>query len=461
MKRIIAFVMCLIMMFTLAACGSSTDAPASEQPTAEQPAEQPAAEQPAAETSGETPVSFEIWLSTTDLATDTYYTWLVKLADAYMQAHPNVTIKFTCLGSDASDYSAKWDVAASADNLPDVISCNSNRLDEWAEAGVIVNLYDDLGSDAEFINRFTDGVLEKVNGACGENALYGLPWRSESFGWLYNVELFDQCGLEIPETWDELLHCVEVFNENGIIPIAEGGTDVWAVWGYHPFFTRYGFTEEMAKQIQAGELKYADCEPITKSFARMQELAEAGAFNEDCYTTSHAQALAMFEEGKAAMYTIYSSIEPDLSNPDVANHTRDNAGPEFPDGALSGPSILRKFDWVLALGNVAKSDDAKYAAILDFLKFFASEEGTKIMTDAGYAPATKYDTAKMENVTMLGRDINESYVSDKWLSSDYAFSAWFDKKYTGEYTTVITGVLTQTITAEEAVEILQSAIDNG
>ena len=152
MKRIIAFVMCLIMMFTLAACGSSTDAPASEQPTAEQPtaeqpAEQPAAEQPAAETSGETPVSFEIWLSTTDLATDTYYTWLVKLADAYMQAHPNVTIKFTCLGSDAGDYSAKWDVAASADNLPDVISCNSNRLGEWAEAGVIVNLYDDLGSE--------------------------------------------------------------------------------------------------------------------------------------------------------------------------------------------------------------------------------------------------------------------------------------------------------------------------
>ena len=32
MKRIIAFVMCLIMMFSLVACGSANDVPVADQP---------------------------------------------------------------------------------------------------------------------------------------------------------------------------------------------------------------------------------------------------------------------------------------------------------------------------------------------------------------------------------------------------------------------------------------------
>lgn len=37
-----------------------------------------------------------------------------------------------------------------------------------------------------------------------------------------NQELFDQYGLEIPETMDDLYQVSEVFNENGITPLALG-----------------------------------------------------------------------------------------------------------------------------------------------------------------------------------------------------------------------------------------------
>ena len=50
MKKILALLLALCMVFALAACGGNTEAPKTEEPAAEEPAaEAPAAEEPAAE----------------------------------------------------------------------------------------------------------------------------------------------------------------------------------------------------------------------------------------------------------------------------------------------------------------------------------------------------------------------------------------------------------------------------
>jgi len=30
--------------------------------------------------------------------------------------------------------------------------------------------------------------------------MYGIPWKVETFGWLYNEQIFEEYGLEIPDT---------------------------------------------------------------------------------------------------------------------------------------------------------------------------------------------------------------------------------------------------------------------
>ena len=49
MKKLIALLCALLMVVSLAACGSKTEEPAAEEPAAEAPAEEPAAEEPAEE----------------------------------------------------------------------------------------------------------------------------------------------------------------------------------------------------------------------------------------------------------------------------------------------------------------------------------------------------------------------------------------------------------------------------
>lgn len=47
-------------------------------------------------------------------------------------------------------------------------------------------------------------VMEK------DGAIYGLPAEIFCNGIWYNKALFDQCGLEIPVTYEDLMNCVKV-----------------------------------------------------------------------------------------------------------------------------------------------------------------------------------------------------------------------------------------------------------
>ena len=84
MKRFLALMLALMMTLSLAACGGSTNnnAPA-ETPAAETPAETPAAETPAAE-----PVELIVFAAASMTET------LTELGNAYMEAHPEVTIVY-------------------------------------------------------------------------------------------------------------------------------------------------------------------------------------------------------------------------------------------------------------------------------------------------------------------------------------------------------------------------------
>ena len=60
-----------------------------------------------------------------------------------------------------------------------------------------------------------------------------------------NQELFDQYGLKIPETMDEMYEVSKVFVENGITPVSLGEKDKWP--GLFPFgilALRYGGVDE-------------------------------------------------------------------------------------------------------------------------------------------------------------------------------------------------------------------------
>lgn len=383
-----------------------------------------------------------------------------QLIEGFRAAYPDYDIEVVSYGENSDDYNAQWQMAAAADNLPDMLYASFGYVDDWANVGLLLNVAD--YKDDSFWSLFVPGAVNFSNQWNLVEGTYGLPTRAESQGWFYNTELFEQCGLEIPTTWEEFMNCVKVFRENGITPIAHGATDIWSIWGYHAMFCNYGLDYEMAQKLQNRELKFADCDAFINTFNRIAELAAAGAYDADVATASEAVALARFAAGEAAMKCSYDIVWKNFNGyletgeSDVANHCVFNFGPKFADGVEDFCGI-RMYGWTLMLSSkLAKNDDSREAAMA-FLDFFFSEEGTAI-NQTYMVPAVAFELKDAESMTMVEASTYESYLADIVPVPD-SNQAWFDQSIKPTYRNAVTGLICGTLTVDEALAMMQDWAD--
>jgi raffinose/stachyose/melibiose transport system substrate-binding protein len=110
-------------------------------------------------------------------------------------------------------------------DVPDVLTLNGNgTFGELASAGIFENFADD-----PLVENINEGYLDIVRnlGASEEGAVNGLPFAANASGVLYNVELFEQQGVEVPQTWDELIAAAQTFQAAGITPFYAMLQDAW------------------------------------------------------------------------------------------------------------------------------------------------------------------------------------------------------------------------------------------
>jgi len=378
----------------------------------------------------------------------------LSVVKAFGTANPDITINLIPIGSNSTDYNAKLQMAASTNSLPDMTNVSFGFLDEWSAAKVITELTF-LNKDADYMARFRAGAFDSANRYCAKGTYWGVPIQAEAQGWAYNTAYFKKYSLEIPKTFDELINCVKVFKKNSVLPIAHGATDIWAIWGYHAMFCRYGLTEDICKQLTAGTLKFKDCQPFVKTFGKILELAQAGAYADNVGTTSDAQAKALFLENKAAMYTFATTFINEL---DASKYSKDfvfNWGPDFSDGTNSKTVALKPFGWVLAVGSKVAGDPDKLAAATTFIKYIASDEATSLyFTKSGHITATKMSNTDTSSLSPLYKSVFNSMEDDAIVVPDLC-QAWFDASIKVPYRTAVTGMITKTLTVEKAIGLLQ------
>jgi raffinose/stachyose/melibiose transport system substrate-binding protein len=205
----------------------TAEAPAEETATAEEPAEpaeepaEPTAAEPAesaeepAETSGEA-VTIDWWhIQNTEPATSNWQ----AVADQYMAEHPNVQIDITVMENEA--FKAAIQTNMQAGDVPDLFqSWGGGGLIQQVDAGLVQDISGDVGD--------VTGDLTGVGSFQVDGGTYGLPWKVGMVGFWYNVDLFEQAGLDAPaDTWDGLLEQVQTLKDAGITPIAVGAGDQW------------------------------------------------------------------------------------------------------------------------------------------------------------------------------------------------------------------------------------------
>ena len=102
------------------------------------------------------------------------------------------------------------------DKAPDVITLNANGgFGKLAQAGVFYDFSDE--PVLQTINPAVQEILADLGNKEGE--VNGLGYVNNANGVIYNQDIFEEQGLEVPETWDEFIAVCDALVDAGITPV--------------------------------------------------------------------------------------------------------------------------------------------------------------------------------------------------------------------------------------------------
>lgn len=237
-----------------------------------------------------------------------------RLISAFEEAHPDIAVDLqTQPDGTEGDNLTKTKLATG--EMEDVFVYNTGSLLQALNPDQTLT---DL-SDEEWVSHVTDDFLDTVR---TDQGLYGAPTGS-SFGGgiLYNVPLYEELGLEVPETWDDFVANSETIARErpDVTPVLQAYGETWTAQML--ILAAHGSVAQedpgWAERFTAGEAKFAQ-EPALAGFEHLQEVHDAGLLNEDFASLTHDQALRQLAEGGAAHYPMLTNAAPAIAqnNPD-------------------------------------------------------------------------------------------------------------------------------------------------
>lgn len=155
--------------------------------------------------------------------------YINSLIDEFEAANPDIDIVSDCVLNDS--YKEKIRVLVSTDALPDVFFSWSGVFGEnLTRSGRVLPLDDVMARDSEWSSQIVEGQWAPFN---YNGKQYGAPWSMDGKAFFYNVDVFNELGIEVPTTLNELYAVCEKLKENGYDePISAGFSAPWAVSHY-------------------------------------------------------------------------------------------------------------------------------------------------------------------------------------------------------------------------------------
>lgn len=240
----------------------------------------------------------------------------------------------------------------------------------------------DLSGEA-WVGKIDPSFTEVVSTDAG---MYGVPLGQISSGAIfYNKSVYAELGLEVPTTWDDFVaNSEKIKAAGGIAPIIQTYADTWTsqllILG--DFANVSASEPDWAERYTAGEAKYVD-EPAFAGFRHLEELHDAGLFNEDFASATYDDGVAMLASGAGAHYPILSWAIQNVS----ANHPDavDDIGLFAIPGDAVDPSPLTV--WQPGAVYIPKSTEgARLDAAKAFLEWLTTPESCDIQIEATGVP---------------------------------------------------------------------------
>lgn len=205
MKKTIVIALVLCILMSLAACGNAaapqgTDPDATSTPNAEP-----------------TEAELNIMMSFPQFM-DQWETYC-KQFEAKVLAEDNIKLTINLEMPSSGDYESVLQARLSGGDAPDLYTIHSNNIATYNEAGNLTDL-----SGEPIADKIYTDVKAMVT---YDDKLLGVPLESQAWGCLYNKAIFAECGLEVPNTLDELTNVCTVLKEKGYTPFMLAFQEQW------------------------------------------------------------------------------------------------------------------------------------------------------------------------------------------------------------------------------------------
>lgn len=256
------------------------------------------------------------------------------------------------------------------EDYPDIVGIGGDiNYSNFLDAG----LFEDI-SDFDLLPEIKSSYMqiEKDLEFIPQDGVYALPYAANCAGILYNKDIFNRYGWEIPHTWSEFTGlCETIQEETDIYPLYFGYKDTWtclAPWnalavGLSPADT--------CARVNAGNTTFSEeYSEVAEKIKTLLEYAEPNP-----YAYSYNDACTAFARGESAMYPIGSYAVPQIiqTNPDINIDS-------FPSPANENESdnVLNSgVDLQFSIMKGCKNKEAAY----EVLKFLYEDETIQIYLD--------------------------------------------------------------------------------
>ncbi len=240
-------------------------------------------------------------------------------------------------------------------------------------------------NDNEWKNTFVPAFID---GGLKDGKYYAVSYQPVIETIFYNVDLFADNNIKVPETWAELLDACEQFKALGVY-----GIGCWNGFNHQMLETAYQYmaNDGTLEAATAGELDFTQCEGLRQCLLDLKNIYDNGYWypGEGALTSTKEQTEAAFYQGKIAM----------IYNANSAAGLYKQECP-FTVGAMKHPLVEEGGYYAL---NVITNAlfipvNAKHPEeAIRFIKYYTSDAGMTEVLNSGRAPSTLSMQDKIED----------------------------------------------------------------
>lgn len=255
------------------------------------------------------------------------------------------------------------------EDQPDIIGIGGDiNYSNFLDSDMLMNISDFEGL-ADVKQSYMD-ILENLEFIPTEGT-YAVPYVANAAGILYNKDMFEENGWEIPTTWDEFLTLLDTIQESGQQPLYFGFKDTWTCLAPWNAMACDLAPADVCQQVNRGETTFA--EEYREVAEKILQLLPYGQPDPAAY--SYNDACTAFARGESAMYCIGSyavpqilSVNPDMNIDSFVFPANDEA-----DGQLLNSGV----DLLFSVMEDCENKEAAY----EVLRFMMEDENIQIYLD--------------------------------------------------------------------------------